>query len=258
MASFLRKRWIEFYHYAIFSRLVSSRTLLKVLFTREPIISIRLKNGADLILRKGVDDISVAGYVFVNAYHIPPFEIPKHAVIVDLGSNIGCTIIDYSLRYPDARVWGVEMDRNNFHICKENIAPFKNATVSNNAIWFENGIVRYNTNTNNDAYSAVGVHDAQAGNGFIEVESIRIASFLARNNICKVDFMKIDIEGAEHEIFDNDDMSWLNSVSALHIEIHHNDWVRPITETLEKSGFVIIPDKKHWRALFAKKEIREF
>jgi FkbM family methyltransferase len=259
MASSFQKLRVKIHIYRIFAKLVSFKTLLKVLFTKKAKVKVPLNNGVDFTLRTGVlDDISVAGYVFVNEYHIPPFKLPKNATIVDLGSNIGCTIMDYSLKYPDARVLGVEMDRNNFHICKENVAQFKNVTVSNNAVWFENGVVRYNTSTNNDAYSAVGLHDQEGGNEFVEVESIRVSSLLEKNNIEKVDFMKIDIEGAEHEIFNKDDMSWLNSVNSLHIEIHHNDWIKPITETLEKFDFTIIPDEKHWSALFAKKKSVNF
>ena len=253
-SSKIEKYLIRLHIYRLFFKLTNFKNFLAVFFNSKQETKVRLKNGTDLIIRNGViDDLSVAGYVFVDEYHIPPFEISKNPVIVDLGSNIGCTIIDYSLKYPGARIIGFEMDMSNFSLCQRNIAPFKNAIVYNKAIWFENGHVRYDASTNNDAFSAITLGENNVTKDYKEIESITIATLLEQNSLQKVNFMKIDIEGAELEIFEKGDLDWLNSVDSLHIEIHNEKRIKSISNALEKFNFEIIPDSKHWSALFAKK-----
>jgi len=245
------------YSYRDFLSIIRFVDIIKILTsTKGSYTKVKLKNTAEVVFRnRNINDLIVAGYVFLKKFHIPPFSLPDNPIIVDLGSNIGFTIIDYKLTYPNAQILGVEMDRDNYQLCIKNTSAYPNVTVLNKAIWFENGTIQYNSNVNNDSYSATSLSsDKSTNDQLIGIESITIPDLLAMNNIKKVDFMKIDIEGAEVEIFKKGNLDWLNLVDSMHMEIHDRLEVTPVTNILKKYNYEVIPDKKHWSAVFAKKK----
>lgn len=60
-------------------------------------------------------------YVFHDQYHLAPGRLPDRPVILDLGSNIGCTIVHYKYLYGGSRIIGVEMDEGNYELAKRNV-----------------------------------------------------------------------------------------------------------------------------------------
>src|SRR5436190_1281838 len=52
-----------------------------------------------------------------------PFE-PK--VIIDLGANVGFASILFATRFPNARIFSIEPDEQNFLSAQKNTAPYKN------------------------------------------------------------------------------------------------------------------------------------
>lgn len=244
------------YSYRKFYTVIGIADIIKILTSKKgSYTKVRLKNNAEVTFRnRDINGLKVAGYVFLKKFHIPPFSIPDNPVIVDLGSNVGFTIIDYKLTYPGAKILGVEMDQLNYELCLKNTASYQDVVVLNKAIWYENGEIQYNSTANYDAYSASSLaEDKRSDNELKKIESITISTLLAKNNIKRVDFMKIDIEGAEIEIFKNGDLDWLNVVDAFHLEIHNPTQVTPIIDILKNRNFEVIYIK-HWSgALFAKK-----
>ncbi|HUC79796.1 MAG TPA: FkbM family methyltransferase [Flavisolibacter sp.] len=238
----------------VLSKIAKPTELLSEFLKKGQTITVPLKAGGELTLRNNnLDDVLVAEYVFIKQFHIPPFSLPANATILDLGSNIGCTVIDYANKYPGAKIIGVELDQGNYSLCKKNAAQFKNAHILNKAVWYEKNVVKYDPTQNKDAFSAVDKSSKDASSTFIEVEAITIREIMEQNGLDKVDFIKMDIEGAEFDIFQAGDTSWLDSVNAIHIEIHKKEWFHSIINTLNTKNFVVTPDENHWSAIFARK-----
>jgi hypothetical protein len=65
----------------------------------------------------------------------------------------------------------------------------------------------------------------------------------------------MDIEGAEEDILKNDDLTWLQYVKALNIEMHldEHESVEYYINILEKQGFKAWKDTKHWSSIMAVK-----
>jgi hypothetical protein len=64
----------------------------------------------------------------------------------------------------------------------------------------------------------------------------------------RIDLMKVDIEGAEHEVFDTDDGAWLGKVDALLVELHED--LRPgssagVRRRLSEAGFSLRPSGEY-------------
>ncbi len=64
------------------------------------------------------------------------------------------------------------------------------------------------------------VKEAEVGEGM--VKAITIAEILDQSGADRIDILKLDIEGAEKEVFSND-TDWLEKVDLMIIELHDHD-----------------------------------
>lgn len=84
------------------------------------------------------------------------------------------------------------------------------------------------------------------GSSTVETEepsdlNVNINEYIKKNNIKKIDYLKIDIEGAEYDFFETIDKDFLrNNISKIALEYHfnQNNKVDKIVSLLRSSGFV--------------------
>ena len=227
--------------------LLSGKKLMKVNVkgVKQPIL-IRVKNKIDR---------NVLMYVFFQKYHLPPpeMQLKNDAVILDFGSNIGCTMVDFIVRYPTAKVYGYEMHPNNFEIAKANICTLDGVKIYNEAVWTHKGFVSFSKKNLSDAFAIS--KDTINENESINIPSVSIADIIATNNLAAVDFIKMDIEGAELDIFDHSDLNWLNKVLSMNIEFHNIDEIKlkQYINLLEQYHFKVYKSPHHWLSLLAYK-----
>ncbi len=211
------------------------------------LFSILLPTGKKIQLRRNKTDRDVFLSTFFNQYHRINYPLGKAPVIIDLGSNIGLTIIDYLQQYPDAVITGVEMDEGNFAIAKQNTAPYPAVTLLHRAAWKEDGHVMYNgADTQSYGIAAEG----------IAVAAISLSSLLA--NMPKVDLLKMDIEGAEYPVLlGSSDKRWLSKIKYLNIEVHNTaeenaqTGMQKIIEELRAHNFEAVASNNHWSSVIA-------
>jgi len=146
-------------------------------------------------------------------------EVYKHAsyvqdpVILDCGANIGLSVIYFKMLYPRAKVIAFEPDPQIFSILSRNLAEYNYDDVElvNAAVWNNNETLNFKSD------GSVGGridYDKMSGND-IKVKSIRLRDYLKSH----IDFLKIDIEGAEHEVL-KDCKDLIGNVANLFIEYH--------------------------------------
>lgn len=193
------------------------------------------------------DDISVVFYnaleflhavkeIFIDeVYLFKPKR--KDPVIVDCGGFIGLSALFFKLKYPDAKVIVYEPDKKNYAIAKENIESWKNihdVTLINKAIWINEEPMEFIQT--NDMSSSLVKTKAQNQANIVKVETERLKNILNK----KIDFLKIDIEGAEYEVMMDIDSSLIN-VDNLFIEYHglyHEMYkLNTIFSILEKNNY---------------------
>lgn len=78
-----------------------------------------------------------------------------------------------------------------------------------------------------------------AGNKAGNVRAVTLPTLLKEFDIPKVDILKMDVEGAEKEIFENNASDWLRRVGLLCIELH--DRIRPGASRAVYSKVVAFP-----------------
>lgn len=135
--------------------------------------------------------------------------------IIDAGANIGLSVIYFKKLYPNSKIVAFEPDPEIFKLLKENIISFglKNIDIRNSAAWIEDTKLEFYSEGSLAGSTEI---DFINKNQKILVKAERFKNWLSGNF---VDFLKIDIEGAENVlIFDLE--SELKNVEHLFIEYH--------------------------------------
>jgi FkbM family methyltransferase len=147
------------------------------------------------------------------------------AVIVDAGANVGYSAIAFANRWPHARIFALEPDGESFEVLQENAAPYPKITCIRSAVW---GISQPLTSLTPSSLSwarQFGTPDNDDQLSECDVEGLTITELMARLELAGIDLLKVDIEGAEIEVFSGKDMTWLRQVDVIAIELH--DRFRP-------------------------------
>ncbi|MBZ5515142.1 MAG: FkbM family methyltransferase [Acidobacteriia bacterium] len=192
--------------------------------------------------RPRTTDANVFYDTFWGKYHRAPASLSPVLTILDLGSNVGYTMLDYAWSYPSAKILGVELDAGNFEICQRNVEPYKpRCEVLHAAAWYEDGDVTYK------GESEWGFHIAPGGEQ--KVRAISISSLIGMLDGF-VDYLKMDIEGAEREVL-NRCADWIRSVRCLKVEIHKPWTVEECIPLLESFNLSCQRDSIHHEAVIA-------
>jgi FkbM family methyltransferase len=135
--------------------------------------------------------------------------------ILDCGANIGLSVIFFKQLFPKARIKAFEPDPMNFEVMHKNIASFDFANVElfNKAVWSKDDRLKFSS------YGSVGskLSSSQPANAksTIEVAAVPLSAYLNE----PIDFLKIDIEGAEYEVLLSCEQ-YLHNVKNIFIEYH--------------------------------------
>lgn len=199
--------------------------------------AIRVKDaGNNPLLCRYSSDAIILWDTYFYKYHQPLEALECNHWIVSLGANCGYTTAHMGCVYPKAKILAVEMDAANAELCRKNTAFLGDRVqVVNAAAWHEDGIVEYNPDVHVFAYAA---HDTGCASStpHRSVPSISIGTLIKNHGIEKIDFLKMDIEGAEFKIFKGD-LAWLDIVSAANIEIHAPADVESVSAVMRNAGF---------------------
>lgn len=172
-------------------------------------------------LRYKTSDISTFDQVFINQEYDFITDLPPR-VIVDAGANIGLASIFFTNRFPESKIIAIEPEASNFELLKKNVAPYSNIIPLNAALWDKNedinlvdpGLGKWGFITEEK-----DVQEESYGNLCHVVSGMTVDRIMENYGLTKIDILKIDIEGAEREVF-KDSSSWIEKVDAIIIELH--------------------------------------
>ena len=151
------------------------------------------------------------------------FDLPlSPKTIVDAGANIGMASIYFAHRYPEAKIIAIEAEASNYALLARNVMPYPAITPVHAALWNRDGQISVGEpNPETGAFGKWGFV-AHEGPG-ASVRAITMQTLMEEMGIPSIDLAKIDIEGAEHEVFE--DTGWLTGIVCVMIELH--DQFRP-------------------------------
>ena len=159
---------------------------------------------------------------------------PGSSIILDCGANMGLSVLYFSLNYPDHQIIAFEPDAEIFSILEENVKTFelKNVTLYQKAVW---------TKTETLAFYTDGGMGGRIGNEYAHqnpktIEAVPLLDFLTD----QVDFLKIDIEGAEDAVLKYCGKN-LQNADHIFFEYHNNvnskQTLHELLELVESLGF---------------------
>lgn len=202
----------------------------------------------DLKIGETTRNISVrpfAGDIFVlyevlaaETYKVPAEVIDPVLVktIVDCGANVGMTALYLAGRHPNAKIISIEPDPVNFAQLQRNtrseprIVPVQAALVGTKS--------RPVVLTQDRPAWGNSVADASFGAAAgIEVQGLTLADLCSIHGLKWIDLLKVDIEGAEEEMFANPE--FLSLVSYLMIELHGDYTLERFRQDVAPMGFEV-------------------
>jgi len=125
--------------------------------------------------------------------------------------------IYYARKYPGARIIAVEPEASKFAMLARNVNPYPNVVPIRAALWNRNGEVFVSAPTAVQSASDKVGFVVQEGGG-VPVRALTMRTLMEDLQIDCIDILKVDIEGAEKEVFDR--CSWMQNVRCLAIELH--------------------------------------
>lgn len=167
-------------------------------------------------LRSGSSDIGIFYQIFLSKSYNLSYGINPN-VIVDCGSNIGLSVIFFKNKFPNSTIVAVEPEENNFNLLLKNTEKYSNIHCLKKGIWNkETNLIIKNNNTTNWAFEVEEV-DYENEN---TISAISISELKKKFNLDIIDILKIDIEGSEKELFEENYEQWLPKTKILIIELH--------------------------------------
>jgi FkbM family methyltransferase len=166
-------------------------------------------------LRLGSSDGFVLEEIFITQVYAPltTAKLGEVRQIVDLGANAGLSVRVWRQRFPDAKVIAVEPDAGNFAICKKN-AGDDHVQLVQACVAAKRGKVYLDRSAEECAFMMT---DAPVGE---PVDALPLVEILDQCHAEQaIDILKVDIEGAEREVFANC-AGWIGRVRSIMIELH--------------------------------------
>jgi FkbM family methyltransferase len=212
-------------------------------------LRIRALHGRAAWVRPGTTDLTTLVDSFWWAYHTPPasLDVRGTRLIWDLGSNVGFTVAHLAHICPSARIVGVELDPENAEMARRNIEPWaERCEIVQAGVWIEDGRLAYRRDSGVEyGFRIAPLMQDQSLQVNASAPALSLNSLLSRERAERIDFVKMDIEGAESRVL-SEHTEWAAAVKTIKVEVHEPYSVADCIGDLRALGFVAVRDTKHY------------
>lgn len=171
-----------------------------------------------------------------DTYGLARMVLPPSPVIVDIGANIGAFSVRCAMLWPGARIIAVEMQPDSARLARMSLSQFPQTTVEEAAARGSRIPTGYTCRTwmYGECQTTFAVGQS--------IRALTLKELLALHRIDTVDLLKIDAEGAEHDVLRlAEEDGTLAKVRRIVGEWHEReDGSRvSVTATLVRAGFTV-------------------
>lgn len=191
-------------------------------------------NGLDLVVADAASFLSAYEEIFVQKIYAFPFDADSPSIL-DLGANIGLSVLFFKQLYPKAKITAFEADPEIFGYLKRNIHGngYADVELLNLAAWHENTTVQFSSEGADGGRVGVLPH----GGKQISANAVDMREYLQGR---KIDFLKMDIEGGEEQVLPAC-IEHLPGIRFIFIEYHSSSakkqCLHQLTALLANAGF---------------------
>lgn len=179
------------------------------------------RSGTRIRVRPNTDDLKIVKSNFVTRHYMRDFiPITKESIVIDAGTHIGSfSMIAATIAF---KVLAFEPDPSNYRMLNKNIElnNLGNICTFQMAVSGSNGY--------QDIYiyedGSTGSHSLyrQDKTGLMKkrIQTISIDKIIEKEGLPAINFLKLDCEGAEHDIFRNMSVDTAAKIRAIAMETH--------------------------------------
>jgi FkbM family methyltransferase len=207
-------------------------------------LTVRLMAGQRIFLRREaarepVDDAGVAREVFVEEPYRSPRPLDRLSVkrLVDVGANVGYSILYFLREYPQAIIDAFEP--HPLHCAQ--IESHLGANCESRRVHIHPVAVGSKAGCAKLSDEGVGSHLVSSAGAGLTVE---VVDFFAWAGASEIDLLKLDCEGAEYDLVMDERFRTLKAKTIVlewHATESHPEAERDILTRLESLGFEIVP-----------------
>lgn len=192
------------------------------MFSRQEEVALHIPGLKEKVfLRKRTSDDAAFNQVFVELDYAAPFLknfSPK--VIVDAGAYVGYSAVYFTNKYPDAQIIAIEPEDSNFNLLEKNTQAYPNIKRVKAAIWSKKAKLQ-SANVNEREWGfRVQESEYSKTDHSKFIPSVTIPEIMEIYGLDSIDILKIDIEGAERELFSENCEAWITKCKVIVIELH--------------------------------------
>ena len=183
-----------------------------------------------------------------NTYSQFGITVEENDTVVDIGSNVGA-FIRLALNNKCKQIYCCEPNPSCVDIIRKNYGEHKNLIVDqyaiSNSVGFSELIIPLIDNAAGTAkltQSTVSTDTDYSKCEFIQIKTVTFKDFVTKNNISKIDFLKVDCEGGEEFIFNETNIEYIKqNVYKIVIEYHNNkkDYINDLLKSVGFETYVV-------------------
>ena len=164
------------------------------------------------------------GTIFQDEEYNLPLNNFNPKFILDCGANVGYASVYFTNKYPEAKIISVEPEHSNFKMLQYNTLFYDNIKCINSALWNRETYIKVLPDAPGHTAGFTTVETSE--NDPEALKTTTISKLLKESNFDEIDLLKMDIEGAEKEVFSENNLNgggvyeWLPKVKVLTIELH--------------------------------------
>ena len=186
--------------------------------------------------RAGSSDLDVFRQIYIQREYRCLDHIEEPSLIVDCGANVGFSAVYFLTRYPKARLIAIEPDPGNYKQLVENLKPFADRVDTILAAVWPSAKELVFTDFRDGREWSRSVRESTGGEAG-SVAAIDMPGIIARAGVERIPLLKIDIEGAEAQLFAENTAAWLGKIDNMVVELHDENCIRIFKDAIAPYGF---------------------
>jgi FkbM family methyltransferase len=206
-----------------------------------------LRDGTEFEAPAGVNVLRVVTPVFHKRVYTPPgFELRPDDEVVDVGANIGAFAV-YAAQRTSGRVLAVEPHPGNAAALRRNLRAnsAQRAVVAECAVAEAAGTLPLFLGRSGTTHQLFAAGKDTGEGASIDVRVVTLPELLAEHGFARVDFLKLDCEGAEGLILPSLGDGQLAAIRTIALEFHDD------TSPLSHDALAKLLDSKGYRTAIA-------
>ncbi|XRB17702.1 methyltransferase [Pseudoscourfieldia marina] len=183
-----------------------------------------------VVMRPGTSDEKVFKHVFIRGEYSFLYGLKSlPQTVLDGGANCGYASIIFALLFPRAKIVAVEASRDNARALRRNLRAanlLDRVAVANKGLWYRTAQLSLSLKgkqiVDDTAHSAKWSFRVVEATKYDRnaIAAVTILELAASHKVPNFDFVKLDVEGAENDIFRGGVVDWLAETSLLSVEVH--------------------------------------